>query len=145
MGMFTDVDTTSGGFAMSRPSLGQQELEVLRYVVDHGPATVGEVAEGFGVPQRLTRSTVVTVMERLRKKGYLTRKQQEGVYQYASPVARDEIMGGLVQQFVEKTLAGSLTPFVTYFARCSQLSDEELAELQRLVSKLEAQGKETIR
>ena len=70
---------------MKKP-VGDQELVVLRWVAEHGPATVGEVAEKFGEPQGLARSTILTVMERLRGKGHLTRHKVEGVYQYSSSV-----------------------------------------------------------
>ncbi len=55
---------------MKKP-VGDQELVVLRWVAEHGPVTVGEVAEKFGEPQGLARSTILTVMERLRGKGHL--------------------------------------------------------------------------
>ena len=48
-------------------------------------------------------------------------------------------MQGLVRQFVEKTLAGSVSPLVAYLTRNRQLSDEELAELERLVEELRAE------
>lgn len=118
------------------PTLGDQEIAFLRYIAEHSPASAGEVTVGFGEPHGLARSTVETVMERLRKKGYLTRKKAGGVYKYKLTVAPQDLMGGLVEQFVEKTLAGSLVPFVTYFSRQNRLTDEELAELERLVSKL---------
>ncbi|HLK57795.1 MAG TPA: BlaI/MecI/CopY family transcriptional regulator [Chthonomonadaceae bacterium] len=127
---------------MPGPSLGDQELDLLRYVTEHGPVTVGEVAEGFGVPLGLTRSTVVTVMERLRQKGYLARGKQEGIYHYSAPLPQEEILGGLIQQFVEKTLAGSLTPFVGYFSKANRLSPAEIVELQRMLEKLQSQDKE---
>ncbi len=53
---------------MLRASLGDQELEILRHVSEHGSRTVGEVVDGYGTPHELSRSTIVTVMERLRKK-----------------------------------------------------------------------------
>lgn len=126
---------------MSRPSLGNQESELLRYIAEQGPLTVGEVAEGYGKPRGLARSTVVTVMERLRKKGYLTRQRDavDGVFRYASSAPSGELVGGLIQQFVQKTLGGSLTPFVAYFARSEQLSGEERAQLERIVARLEAE------
>jgi predicted transcriptional regulator len=127
---------------MEKPSLGNQELALLRYVTEHEPVTMGEVAEGFGQPQGLTRSTILTVMERLRKKGYLTRKKTDDVFRYSTSVPQDELLGGLVSHFVEKTLAGSLAPFIAYFARSQRLSDGELAELKRLIEKLQVQDKE---
>ncbi|MDC0713478.1 BlaI/MecI/CopY family transcriptional regulator [Stigmatella sp. ncwal1] len=120
---------------MKKP-VGEQELVVLRYVAEHGPATVGEVAERFGEPQGLARSTILTVMERLRLKGYLTRRKVEGVFQYASPVPPGELLRGVVDDFVQRTLAGSLSPFVTYLAEAEDVSDDELKQLQDAVARL---------
>ena len=48
---------------MDKPPLGDQELETLRYISEHAPISVGEVAAGFGEPRGLARTTVLTVME----------------------------------------------------------------------------------
>jgi predicted transcriptional regulator len=120
-------------------SLGEQELELLRWIAQYGPSTVGEATDGFGAPRGLARSTVVTVMERLRQKGYLTRRKQDGVYRYASPVGQEALMGGLVQRFIERTLAGSLSPLLAYFAKGQKLSPAEMTQLESLISKLESE------
>ena len=116
---------------MEKPGLGDQELEVLRFVAAHAPISVGEVAQQFGEPRGLARTTILTVMERLRKKGYLARSKQERPARYSPGVPMGEVMRGLVQEFVEKTLAGSLSPFVAYLAEAKGFSDQELAELRR--------------
>lgn len=128
---------------MTTHTLGDQELLLLRYVSSSAPVTVGEIYAGFGEPSGLARSTIETVLERLRKKGYLTRRRLEGVYCYEPTAAPQEVLGGLVEQFVERTLAGSLVPFVTYFSKQNRLTDDELAELERLVAKLEAPAVKT--
>jgi predicted transcriptional regulator len=51
-------------------------------------------------------------------------------------------MRDVVRSFVEKTLGGSVSPFVTYLTEEARVSDEELAELQELVAKLQSQRKE---
>lgn len=119
-------------------AVGEQELSVLRYVAEHGPVTVGEVAERFGEAQGLARSTILTVMERLRKKGHLTRRKVEGVFQYSSPLPASELLRGVVGDFVERTLAGSLSPFVTYLAEAEDVSEEELQQLQDVVARLQS-------
>jgi predicted transcriptional regulator len=48
----------------------------------------------------------------------------------------------LVVDFVEKTLGGSVSPFVTYLVNDARLSQEELDDLKRLVRQLEEQKKE---
>lgn len=123
-------------------SIGEQELALLRYVAEQGTATVGQAAEGFGAPRGLARSTVLTMMERLRQKGHLDREQTDGVYQYFSPVTSGELMRNAVRSFVEKTLSGSVSPFVTYLAEDAEVSNEELAELERLVERLQSRKRE---
>ena len=121
-----------------RRSIGDQELALLRFVAHHGTATVAQAAAGFGEPRGLARSTVLTMMERLRKKGYLKRRQIDGLYQYAPRTAPGVALEHVVQTFVDKTLGGSIAPFVAYLAQRERLSDDEVAELETLLAKLHA-------
>jgi len=139
--MATDV-VSNERMSKTMKSIGDQELALLRYVAEEGPVSVGKVAEGFGTPRGLARSTVLTMMERLRQKGHLNREQADGVYQYSSPVPSGEVMRGAVQSFVEKTLAGSMSPFVAYLTETANVSESELTELEELVSRLKSRRQE---
>lgn len=127
---------------MPKPSIGDQELALLHYLAEHEPASVGEVATGFGEARGLARSTVLTMMERLRGKGYLRRRQAGGVYRYSTSTGPGEAMRQAVDQFVEKTLAGSVSPFVAWMSEKAEVSDTELAELEALVNQLQSRRKE---
>lgn len=127
---------------MKPPLLGEQELQVLRYVTDHAPISVREVAAQWGEPRGLARTTVLTMMERLRKKGHLTRTQKDGAFHYAPAVGKQELMQTLVQDFVQKTLGGSVAPFVAYLADAKDLSPAEIADLRRLVEAMERGAEE---
>ncbi|GAB3779456.1 BlaI/MecI/CopY family transcriptional regulator [Dyella agri] len=127
---------------MSRPSIGDQELALLRYLAAHEPVSVGEMAAGFGEAHGLARSTVLTMMERLRAKGYLKRRQAQGMYRYSTATGPGEAMRRAVDSFVENTLRGSVSPFVAWMAERGEVSDEELAELQALVARLQTTRKE---
>ena len=123
---------------MREKALGEQESALLRFITERGGAAVGEAAEGFGRENDLSRSTVVTMMERLRTKGYLTRsKGAEGVFRYYPAQRQEEMLGGLVGRFIEKTLGGRMTAFSAYFTRSERLSAEEKIELRRLLEKWE--------
>jgi predicted transcriptional regulator len=125
--------------------LGSTEIDILRYVGDHHPISVGEVAEHMAQSSGQARTTVLTIMERLRRKGHLTRRRVEGVYRYSPKVPKDDLLLGLVQNFVHTTLGGSVSPFVAFLAGNESLSDEELAALKRLVQELEQQRREARR
>ena len=123
-------------------SIGEQELALVRYIADRGGVTVGEAADGFGAARSLARSTVLTMMERLRLKGHLEREQVEGVYRYFTSVSEGDLLRGAVRTFVEKTLAGSVSPFVAYLTEAGEVSDDELAQLEGLVARLKSRKQE---
>lgn len=125
---------------MRNRSVGEQELALLRYVAASAPASAGEISLGFGEPNGLARSTIETVLERLRKKGFLKRSRVGGVYRYEPTEGPQELVGGLIEQFVEKTLEGSLIPLVAHFSKSGRLSPGEIEELERLVRKLEGES-----
>ena len=43
---------------------------------------------------------------------------------------------------MEKTLSGSVSPFVAWLSERAEVSDDELAELESLVAQLQSQRKE---
>lgn len=127
---------------MRGKTIGDQELALLQYIAEQETASVGEVAAGFGESRGLARSTVLTMMERLRGKAYLSRKQVDGVYRYSATGEQDSVVEGAVASFVEKTLQGSVSPFVAFMSHKAEVTDTELAELEALVAQLQSRRRE---
>ena len=131
---------------MTPGTIGDQELALLRFVADRGGTTVGEAVEGFGDPRQLARSTVLTMMERLRRKGHLARKSVDGVYRYQARVSSAELLRGVVRRFVEGNLGGSLAPFVAYLSESTDVTADELRQLEEALARLQSRTtKETQR
>lgn len=128
---------------MRKPTIGDQELALLHHIDECGAASVGEVAASFGEPRGLARSTVLTMMERLRSKGYLKRRQLKGMFRYSTATGPGEVMRSAVGSFVEKTLSGSVSPFVAWLSERAEVSETELAELEALVAQLQSRRKES--
>jgi predicted transcriptional regulator len=120
-----------------KSTIGRAEMEILRYIADHYPISVGDVAEYFTAKRGLVRTTILNVMERLRKKGYLSRKQTGGVFQYSPKQPKGELLKGLVRDFIENSLGGSISPFMAYLAEGPRLQKDEVAELKKIVRELE--------
>jgi predicted transcriptional regulator len=94
------------------------------------------VARHFQATQGLARTTVLTVMERLRKKGFLARREHQGVFEYASKQPKETWVKQQIHDFVEGTLGGVILPLVAYLADNPRLSAREQKELERLVQSL---------
>jgi predicted transcriptional regulator len=125
-----------------KAAFGSTEIDVLRYIGDHHPVSTTDVAEYFAQTSGQARTTILTIMERLRRKGHLTRRKSGGVYRYSPKIAKQDFLQGLVEDFVAKTLGGSVSPFVAYLSESGPISAEDLDTLKRLVRDLEHQRKE---
>lgn len=122
----------------STSTIGEQELALLRHIADRGTVTVGEAADEFGTGRNLARSTVLTMMERLRQKGHLSRRMVDGVYRYRALSSSADLLKGAVQRFVERNLDGSVSPLVAYLSETGELSEKELRELEKIVARLDS-------
>ena len=118
--------------------VGEQELALLRHIADRGAVTVGEAVDEFGTSHGLARSTVLTMMERLRRKGHLARRLQDGIFRYRARKSSAELLKGVVRRFVERNLGGSVSPLLAYLSESGEISDSELRELEQIVARLNA-------
>ena len=125
---------------MDKQPLGKQQAELLRFVAENAPVSVGEVADTFGLARGLARTTVLTMMEKLREKGYLRREKDGAAFRYWTVEGGAETLHGLVAEFVDRTLGGSVSPMVAYLARAKHLTPGELTELKAMVAALEKTG-----
>lgn len=118
--------------------LGRLELDVLQHITDHHPVSVREVAAHFAATTGQARTTVLTVMERLREKGYLKRRKSSGAHRYSPTISKADLLHRLVSGFVEDVLGGEVSPFVAYLTRSSLLNEDEARKLQELLRRLES-------
>ena len=121
---------------MQTSKLGEQESALLAWVAANAPAGVAQIVAGWGADNNLARTTVTTMLERLRAKGYLSRAKRAGAYAYAPQQQHETQLRGVVDRFIEKTLGGSLDPFVAYLSE-TELSPAQKAQLRELVEKLD--------
>ena len=124
-----------------RRSLGAAELDVLTFVSEDFPVSVREVMQGLAPTHRYARTTVLTVLERLRQKGYLTRERKDGVNCYRPSISQNRLMYSVVSRFVEEMLGGSVSPFLAYLANSGRLTADEFQALTAIVKRLDAESR----
>ena len=125
----------------SREPLGHLELDVLQYVSDHHPISVRDVAAHFAETSGQARTTVLTVMERLRAKGHLSRRKVGARHHYSPTVPKAELLNRMVNNFVDEVLGGSVSPFVAYLSQSPLLSADEARKLEQLLRRIESREK----
>jgi BlaI family transcriptional regulator, penicillinase repressor len=116
--------------------LGETEMEVLHHVWDLEQATVADVHDRMTHERKVAYTTVMTVMKKLAKKGFLNVDDSAPSYVYAAGRSPDEVRGSLVDNLVEKVFHGSPSALVQALVHQEDLSDEERDEIKRLVDSL---------
>jgi BlaI family penicillinase repressor len=122
-------------------SLGKIELELLQAVSRLQPVTVRGVVDHVADKTGQARTTILTTLERLRKKGYLSRRKIDGVNHYSTKTPVAELLRQLVGDFVSQVLGGSISPFAAYLAEAGKVSPDEVKQLKAMVSDLESRQK----
>lgn len=118
---------------MESKTLGQLELEVLKIVWDKQGCTVPEAAEVLAKQKGYARTTILTVIQRLHKKGFLSRKKEGGVFHYYPTEKKTTVLGNLAKQFVENIFEGSSANLVQHLTDGS-VSPDELVRIRQIIN-----------
>ena len=114
---------------MENYKMGVVESRFADLVWGHEPIGSGELVRLAGEELNWKKSTTYTVIKKLCDKGIF--KNENSVV--TSVVSRDQYLARQSRQFVEETFEGSLPGFLAAFAKEEALSEEELAQIRRLI------------
>ena len=122
---------------MRRPSttLTTAELEIMHVVWGLGRATVRDVYEALRERRQVAYTSVMTVMKILEQKGYLKKKQEDRAYLYRPARPRAQVLAVMVRDFVDRVFQGAAKPLLLHLVEDRRLSQEDLAEIRRLLRK----------
>ena len=127
---------TSGGLrsVKFKGELGPLERAVMDYIWDRdGPVTVRDVSEGLTLRPRHAYTTLMTIMERLRKKGLLSRRSMGRANVYAVQRTREEHAAGMVAQ----VLKGATDRRSVFLGFVRSIDDDDLADLRKVIRDVE--------
>ena len=122
-----------------RPPVSEAELQVLQSLWDHAEGTVRQVQQRLSAGgSDWTRSTVITLLQRLEKKGYVASDKSEFAFVFRAAVSRDELMHQRMQELANELAGGQAAPLLLAFTKRHRLSPKELQELRDLIDELAA-------
>ena len=115
------------------PALGDLEARVMRRIwARREPVTVREVLGDLQQERPVAYTTVMTVMDNLRKKGWLQRQAEGRAYRYAPLVSAEEYGAGLMRQ----ALAASSDRPAVLMRFIGELSADEAGALEEAYRRL---------
>lgn len=120
--------------------LGSAELEVLKALWDHGPGTVRDVLSRLKERGRQPAyTTVQTFLTRLEQKGYVASDKSGLAHVFRAKITRQRVTRTRLKTLVHQLYDGAAGPLVLQLVRQEPLSRQDIAELQKLIEKLDVQ------
>jgi BlaI family transcriptional regulator, penicillinase repressor len=109
------------------------ELEVLRVIWEHGPATVRDVMRALDERGKTGRAytSVMSLMNVMADKGLLARKPEGKAFVYTTKASRAKTLGGMVGDLLDRAFEGSANDLVVHLLE--KTDDRELAEIRKTI------------
>jgi len=99
------------------PHLTPGEFELMEILWPLGEATVKDVWERVDPVRGLAYTTVMTVLEKMYRKGILTQRKKGKAYLYSAVLGRDEALQGILEHICNTYFAGSRLAFADFVAK----------------------------
>ena len=114
------------------------ELEILKVLWHESPLKVRDVRQRLEeqAGRTLAHSSVITMLNIMVRKGYLRRKRDGKAFLFAPRIAKDRVSGGVLRDVVARLFDGSATAMVLNLLETTDIDEEELKELRRLVNRM---------
>jgi predicted transcriptional regulator len=121
-----------------RTPVSDAELEVLKVLWASGPATVRDVSAALRRRRRrLAYNTVLTLLSRLRDKGYVEADRRGTAHLFRPVVTRDELLGSTLAALADRVCDGTASPLLLALVRDRRFSANEIARLRNMLDDLE--------
>ncbi len=114
------------------------ELELLRVLLDHGPSTVREIHEILAQEKDTGYTTTLKILQRMTDKGLVVRNESQRSHIYQAASRAEQTQRQLVRDLLRLAFGGSPGKLVVQALSDEKASPEELAEIRRVLDKLEA-------
>lgn len=121
---------------MARPASSQPtevELLILEVLWDQGPSTVRQVHLALAVRRKTGYSTTLKMMQVMLEKGLVQRDDSVRPQVYRAAKTRKRTQLRMLDDLTQRAFRGSAMRLVMQMVSAGRLSDEELAEVQRLI------------
>jgi BlaI family transcriptional regulator, penicillinase repressor len=129
--------------AWRRPSISATELEILKVLWDNGPGTVREINQILrGQGRRWAYTTVLTLLQRLEVKGYVSSDKAGIAHVFRAAVSRDRLLRQRLKDLANQLCEGTPGPLVLALVEGHRFTEAEIEQFRRLVDQLaEQRGK----
>lgn len=116
--------------------ISDSELLVMDVLWKSSPMRSGEIYSALASQRNWHRKTVNTLVRRLVDKGAIDYVKAPGGFSYSPLLARDSYRRQKATKLVKDLFDGEVSPLLAAFAETESLTDSDLLELRKIVSRL---------
>ena len=113
------------------------ELAILRVLWERGPSTVRQVHEAQANERPTAYTTTLKLLQIMTEKGHVQRDERDRTHVYTARATEDETQRQLLQDLLDRAFGGSATKLVMQALSSRKASQEDLAEIRRLLDERE--------
>ena len=119
------------------------QYEILQAVWENSEegASVAEIWREISKMRPVGRTTVLNLVDRLEKRGWLTRRQAQGVYRYRATLDREKTTHALASEFVANFFGGKASDLVMSLLGNKRIKKDEVERLRKLVDRASPKSK----
>lgn len=111
------------------------ELEILRVLWTAGPTSLSVLCRQLRAQRAVATTTVATMLRIMQGKKLVRRKGAGRGAQWVALVTHQKTARGMVGKLLDDLFDGSADRLVAHLVEGKQLSDKQLVELRKLVTK----------
>jgi BlaI family transcriptional regulator, penicillinase repressor len=105
----------------------------MRVLWAKSPASSKEIVAALERDTRWSAKTVLTLINRLVAKGAVGFTREARTHRYFPKMSENECVRAEARTFLDRVFGGSFQPMLAHFVRESALSEDDLAELRRIL------------
>jgi BlaI family penicillinase repressor len=111
------------------------ELDVMLVIWEMGSATAREIKEALNASRPLAQTTILTVISRLRKKGYVREIPSLGrSLVFEALIPKDVIVDDEVKQIVNCFFKGSVMNLMVHVLQSENLDENQATDLRGIIN-----------
>jgi BlaI family transcriptional regulator, penicillinase repressor len=117
--------------------ISEAESAVMEVLWQQSPLAADEIVAALASERDWQEPTVKTLINRLLKKGALSAEADGRRYLYTPILKRDVWLRSQSTSLLDRLFGGKVAPLVAHFSEHRKLTRDDIAELKRIVAKLE--------
>jgi BlaI family penicillinase repressor len=119
--------------ATNVPDISEAEWKIMKVLWKHSPQPAYDIIQTLAKSEAWQPNTIKTLLGRLHRKKALGVKQYKNLYLYYPLVSQEDCVHAETRSFLDRVFDGSVKPLLVHFVKKQKLTEEDIAELKRLL------------